>query len=227
MGALPYCMLLSFLLRASQIWQTTTSVVGYTLCFWPPGSRSKLIGKDEFKRSSSDFQFMIISCCFYEFSNFSQSNDQFPKIFKNSTYCFAWPSSTSKVTTVRRTGGKFRRPPFSLPPPLPAYFSHGAIQRWDLFFANLVKQDPGRARPNSWARAGWHFTQPRTKNKSHLCIQSQKLLAKGGLKGRCSFVFSSLHLSTLGLRKGLEGLHIPARAAWRRNTQPFQTPSGT
>ena len=43
------------------------------------------------------------------------------------------------------------------------------VQRWDLIFVDLVKQDPGRARWNSEARAGRNFTQPHTKIKSHLC----------------------------------------------------------
>ena len=46
----------------------------------------------------------------------------------------------------------------------------GHVQRWDLFFADLVKQDPGRARQNNWERARRNFTKPRTKNKSPLCM---------------------------------------------------------
>ena len=44
------------------------------------------------------------------------------------------------------------------------------IERWDLIFTNLVKQDPGRAGQNRFSRAGRNFTQPCTKNKSHICM---------------------------------------------------------
>ena len=37
---------------------------------------------------------------------------------------------------------------------------------------NIVKQDPGRARENSYGTAGTNFLQPCTKNFTHLCISS-------------------------------------------------------
>ena len=43
------------------------------------------------------------------------------------------------------------------------------LRIWDLFFANLAKQDSVGTRQKSKARAGRNFTQPRTNIKSHLC----------------------------------------------------------
>ena len=42
-----------------------------------------------------------------------------------------------------------------------AYFVND-VQGKEIGFAKLAKQDPGRARQNSQARAGTNFTKPRT-----------------------------------------------------------------
>ena len=44
------------------------------------------------------------------------------------------------------------------------------IQRFPLFYANIVKKDPGLARQNSLATAGANFTKPGAQNKVNLCI---------------------------------------------------------
>ena len=43
------------------------------------------------------------------------------------------------------------------------------LQRLAKKFANLAKQDPGRARQKSQARAGTNFSQPRTNSLADLC----------------------------------------------------------
>ena len=49
-------------------------------------------------------------------------------------------------------------------------FDNGQIQRSPLFFANIVKKDPGRAKQNSLATAGTNFTKPGAQNKGDLCM---------------------------------------------------------
>ena len=43
------------------------------------------------------------------------------------------------------------------------------VQRSPLFCANIVKNDPGRARQNSLATAGTNFTKPAAQNKGDFC----------------------------------------------------------
>ena len=43
------------------------------------------------------------------------------------------------------------------------------VQRSPLFCANIVEKDPGRARQNSLATAGTHFTKLRAQHKVDLC----------------------------------------------------------
>ena len=42
------------------------------------------------------------------------------------------------------------------------------VQRSSLFWANIVKKDPDRARQNSLATAGTNFTKPGAQNKEDI-----------------------------------------------------------
>ena len=50
-----------------------------------------------------------------------------------------------------------------------------SIQRSPLFFANISKKDPGRARQNSLATAGTNFTKPGAHNRGdHRTVFSEE-----------------------------------------------------